>query len=318
VRHGLATILVSAVLVSGCSGTSARQQGTEGTPSLRTIEVAVTVDDLPRFEDDPIETPLVIHRAFLDAFARHHVPPVYGFVNGRKLDDHPEDRAALVAWMAAGQRLGNHTYSHAAMTLPARYLADVDANERVLRSVAGERPSEIAQWKYFRYPSLVEGSDLETRAAIRKGLGDRGYRIVGVTIDLADWAYSAPYERCVAQGNASGVSSLTRTYLEKAVSALDASNRSARELVGRAIRHILVLHISRFGAHTIDPLLAALAKHGARFVSLDDALADRIYAEEPRLPVVTSGDLFTQIRASRGIKPSFAAKQFEPVETVCQ
>src|SRR5690348_2211425 len=67
--------------------------------SIGDIAVAVTVDDLPRNGPDiPGLSRLAIHQKLLRAFAEHRLPPVYGFVNGGKLREHPEDRAALAAW----------------------------------------------------------------------------------------------------------------------------------------------------------------------------------------------------------------------------
>jgi len=69
------------------------------------------VDDLPRHGPEvPGQGRLALHRALLEALARHHVPRIYGFVNSGRAQ--PGDRAALEAWVAAGFPLGNHTAHH--------------------------------------------------------------------------------------------------------------------------------------------------------------------------------------------------------------
>ena len=69
---------------------SAAAPGTAASP----VEVAVTVDDLPKHGPlAPGVTRLEIARRMLDAFARHHVPAVYGFVNGKHVDVEPESIA---------------------------------------------------------------------------------------------------------------------------------------------------------------------------------------------------------------------------------
>jgi Polysaccharide deacetylase len=78
------------------------------------IEVAITVDDLPRHgQDIPGVSRLAIHQQLLEVLKRHHVPSVYGFVVGSELLTNPEDAETLLAWLQAGYPLGNHTYTHA-------------------------------------------------------------------------------------------------------------------------------------------------------------------------------------------------------------
>ena len=50
----------------------------------------------------------------LTVFREHRVPPVFGFVNGKKVDDNPALESILRRWIAAGNLLGNHTWSHLA------------------------------------------------------------------------------------------------------------------------------------------------------------------------------------------------------------
>jgi hypothetical protein len=185
--------------------------------------------------------------------------------------------------------------------------------------LAGNDPANVHRWKVFRYPSLIEGFDLVSRAAIRRGLLERGYRIATVTIDFADWAYSSPYERCASRRDHRGIAALELEYLTRAVAALKWSDSAASALVGRRIKHVLLLHVSRFTAIMIDELLETLEQHGVRFVSLDEALADPVHMSEPRTPRVFSGDLLTQIRESRPvIAPRTLVQNAELLDTLCR
>jgi peptidoglycan/xylan/chitin deacetylase (PgdA/CDA1 family) len=266
------------------------------------IDVAITVDDLP--EHGPLvpgQSRLAIHQAFLAAFHAHHVPPVYGFVVGAGLEKHPEDRAALDAWVAAGNLLGNHTRTHPDLkaTSVDAYLADADANEPLLAELshgAGDRT-----WKVFRYPYLQEGTDLASRMRIREHLVGRGYRLAEVTIDFYDWAYNEPYARCLDKRDERAIAALKRSYLEDASALLHWSDDAARALVGRPIAHVLLLHIGVFDALVLGDLLALYEKEGVRFISLDEAMADPIYADEPRAPKGWEGTLLSQVQEARGV-----------------
>jgi len=267
------------------------------------IDVAVTVDDLP--DHGPILPGLsrvAIHRAFLSAFRAHRLPPVYGFVNGGSLDGHPEDRAALREWVMAGNPLGNHTRTHPDLykTTVDAYLADLDANEPLLREMSGSAGERT--WRVFRYPFLQEGTDNVSRARLRQQIVARGYRIAEVTIDFYDWAYNEPYARCVARRDARGISALKASYLAYARAALQWSDAAARELVGRPIEQILLLHIGAFDAELLDELLSLYERQGAHFVSLEKALADPVYSAEPARPTAWEGTFLSQIREAQGVR----------------
>jgi peptidoglycan/xylan/chitin deacetylase (PgdA/CDA1 family) len=266
------------------------------------IDVAITVDDLPHHGADvPGESRLAIHQAFVAAFRAHHVPPVYGFVIGGQLDAHPEDRAALDAWVASGNPVGNHTRTHPDLhkTTVDAYLADLDANEPLLRELA--RGADERSWKVFRYPYLQEGTDLASRARIRDHIAARGYRIAQVTVDFYDWAYNAPYARCLARRDEQALAALKKSYLDDARLSLHWADAAARALFGRPVEQILLLHIGAFDALVLDELLTQYERQGVRFVSLEQAMADPIYAVEPRAPRAWEGTFLAQVREARGV-----------------
>jgi peptidoglycan-N-acetylglucosamine deacetylase len=264
------------------------------------IEVAVTVDDLPRHgQDIPGVSRLDIHRQLLEVLKRHHVPGVYGFVVGSELLAHPEDTAALEAWLQAGYPLGNHTYTHpdAAKVSSEDFLAQVVANESVLAELMGESQAKL--WKVLRYPYLHQGADLAGRALIRQVVQARGYRIAEVTVDFEDWAWNNPYARCLGKGSVKAVEVLEASYLDAALAQLRWSADTARRLFGRPIRHILLLHVGAFDAHMAEKLLTAYEQAGVKWVTLDAALEDPVYREEPRPPRSVRGPLLFQVVRAR-------------------
>jgi peptidoglycan-N-acetylglucosamine deacetylase len=293
-------LTVSALLVFGASaGLGCKGRQAAFTPP-GVIEVAVTVDDLPRHgQDIPGVSRLEIHRELLQVLKRHHVPGVYGFVVGSELLTHPEDGEALKAWLQAGYPLGNHTYTHtdAAKVSPEDFLASVVANESVLSGLMGE--AQAKTWKVLRFPYLHEGADLAGRAVIRQVLAGRGYRIAEVTVDFEDWAWNNPYARCIAKGSTRAVEVLEDSYLDSALAHLHWSDDTARRLFGTPIRHILLLHVGAFDAHMADKLLTAYEEAGVKWVTLDAALTDPIYRDEPHPPRSVRGPLLFQVLRAR-------------------
>ncbi|MGO9767918.1 MAG: polysaccharide deacetylase family protein, partial [Myxococcaceae bacterium] len=289
-----ALLVVSSLAAFGCKG----HQPAFTPPG--TIEVAVTVDDLPRHgQDIPGLSRVAIHRQLLTVLQKHHVPSVYGFVVGAKLLEHPEDKDVLTAWLSAGYPLGNHTYTHvdAEKVSAEDFLASVVANESVLSGLMG--PGTEKTWKVLRFPYLHAGADLEGRAVIRRVLQERGYRIAEVTVDFEDWAWNGPYARCLAKGSPKAVQVLADSYLDAAMAHLHWSADTAQRLFGAPIRHILLLHVGAFDAYMAEALLTAYENAGVKWVTLDVALQDAVYKEEPRPARSVRGPLLFQVLRAR-------------------
>src|ERR1700722_14641458 len=75
-------------------------------------KLAIPFDDLPRKGALPRGvTRGNTARDVLAILKKRHVPPVYGFINAKKLEGNPDGAEALKLW-AAAEPVGNHTYSH--------------------------------------------------------------------------------------------------------------------------------------------------------------------------------------------------------------
>jgi peptidoglycan-N-acetylglucosamine deacetylase len=310
-----ALLLLASVAGFGCKG----HQPAFTPPGV--IEVAVTVDDLPRHgETIPGVSRLAIHRQLLDVLKRHNVPGVYGFVVGSELLTNPEDKDALKAWLEAGYPLGNHTYTHAdaAKVSVEDFLAGVVANESVLSGLMGE--GQAKTWKVLRYPYLHEGADLQGRAQIRAVLAARGYRFAEVTVDFEDWAWNNPYARCLAKGSTKSVEVLESSYMDAALASLRWSDDTAKRLFGSPIPQVLLLHVGAFDAHMADKLLTAYEEAGVKWVTLEKALENPVYREEPRQPRTVRGPLLFQVLRAREWRgfPFPAGTDEDILPLVCQ
>jgi len=240
---------------------------------------------------------------------------VYGFVNGKGAE-HPDGRAALEAWVAAGYPLGNHTYSHSTpKELPA-YFAELHRNEPLLREL---QPGPEERWKVFRYPELRQGETGEAHDAIRAHLAEHGYRIAEVTVDFGDFAWNEPYARCLARGDRGSIEELRRSFLQSAQTFLAFDDSFARRLFGRRIRHILILHGGAFDAVMLDELLTLYESEGIRWISFDDAQRDPVYRHDPRV-APTGGDILQeQVATARQTRlVPWVTMPLEQLATLCR
>ncbi len=286
------------------------------------IRVAITVDDLPSHGPlPPGVTRLTIHKELVAAFRAHHIPAVTGFVNAKAVSEEPETKAALDTWLAAGNPLGNHTYSHPNLKeIPVReYLVDIDKNEPLLVELTAAHGRHAGEFKTFRYPYLEQGRDEAGRNEIRKHLFERGYRIAEVTIDFGDWAWNGPYARCLAQGNEEALAALERSFIANAVYFLRWANAAALELYGRPIPHILLLHAGAFDAKMIDRLLSAYKKAGVEFISLETAMKDAAYAADvPIAPSWGNSLLEKKITAEDAPHPPYLLQPLGLLDSLCR
>ena len=75
-------------------------------------KLAITMDDLPLNGTlPPGVTRAETTRNVLAILKKRHAPPIYGFVNAKKLEGNADAAEALRLW-AAVEPVGNHTYSH--------------------------------------------------------------------------------------------------------------------------------------------------------------------------------------------------------------
>jgi peptidoglycan/xylan/chitin deacetylase (PgdA/CDA1 family) len=285
----------------------------------RSLEVAVTVDDLPIHGPDfaGIDRVAIADR-LLTVFRAHQLPPVYGFVNGEKVDQHPESLTVLQHWLAAGNPLGNHTYSHISLNdaSVSDYVSDLERGEAILRRLVPEASS----WKVFRYPYLFEGDTLEKHEAVRSYLATHGYLTAEVTIDGDDWAWNAPFARCKDRHDEAELAELVRGYVRTQVSELRYMRVVTRLLAGREVKHVLLLHVGAADAEAMDALLTAYEAEGVRWIDLPTALRDPFYAQNRSLPYRAGAAFPYPVARARGLPlPKAPARpEEEKLKTTCR
>ena len=250
--------------------------------SAAVTEVALTFDDLPAHGDLPSDTTrLSLMENIIQTLKDSKVQDVVGFANGNHLDYEPKDIQVLQRWVAAGFLLGNHTYHHRDLSrVPvAEFLADVDQQEALLQPLIGSGPG------LFRFPYLHEGESIEKRTAVRQYLEAKRYTVVPVTVDYNDWAWTNAYMSCYRQQDAEAIAWLRQHVVQAALRQLHRSQLLARDLLGRNIRHVMLLHVGVFDSLTLREVLTAFSQDGVRFISVQTALEDPVYRFNPGLPI---------------------------------
>lgn len=242
-------------------------------PPDGTVELAITIDDLPWVGPLPRDWDRADGNARILAALDAHDARATGFVNCGRV---PAGAPVLRQWLAAGQELGNHTRQHLDLNRadPAAWSRDARQCDAFLREITGKPTLP------FRYPYLHRGSTVERYRAGRETVRSLGSTIAPVTIDTGDWIVDDAYVQALRSGNAERARTIADAFLDHVARAADHYRDVARERVGREVRHILLLHANGLVADQLGELLARLERDGFRFVPLERALADPVYALE--------------------------------------
>jgi peptidoglycan-N-acetylglucosamine deacetylase len=279
-------------------------------------KIAITMDDLPlNGLLPPGVTRVDITRDTLAVLKKRHVPPVYGFVNAKKLEGNPDGAEALRLW-AAAEPVGNHTYSHMELeqNTAEAFERDIEEDEPALELLGAKN-----NWHWLRYPYLHEGETVEKRRAVRAYLQAHGYRIAQVTLDWEDYLWNTAYARCVAKNDSKSIEWLQSSYLSTASEFLDLGREQAKLIYGHEINYVLLMHLGAFSSTILPDALNLLKKKGFKLVTLEEAESDAAYQGDPDVGLHDGGTLLDQWMAVKQIKyPSFTPKPYKEVESICQ
>jgi peptidoglycan/xylan/chitin deacetylase (PgdA/CDA1 family) len=286
-------------------------------------KLAITFDDLPlNGLLPPGVTRVETTQDVLAILKKRHVPPVYGFINAKKLEGSADGADALKLW-AAAEPLGNHTYSHMDLeqNSPEAFAREIEQNEPVLELLNPEPPTGEAKdnWHWFRYPYLREGDTVEKRRAVRAYLKAHGYRVAQVTLDWEDYLWNTAYARCAEKKDTKSMEWLKSSYLATASEFIDLGREQAKLIYGREINYVLLMHLGAYSSTILPDALDLLKKKGFKLVTLEEAQSDAAYESDPDAGLHDAGTLLDQMMQVKGIKyPEHAEKPYKEIESVCQ
>ena len=282
------------------------------------LEIAITFDDLPFGGPNVgLARSRTANEAILATLRKGKTPAV-GLVNESKLyvpGEIDERTALLEMWLEAGAELGNHTFSHPSFqeTPLAVYQEDVVRGETVTHWLLEKRGQKL---RWFRHPFLRTGPSLEVRSAFEKFLADRGYTVAPVTVENSDYIFSAAYSRAKTRGDQELMRQLGQEYLRFTEAQFDFWEGVAQELLGRPVKHVLLLHVNEINADYFDEVLELMRRRGYRVVTLEDALRDEAY----RLPDTYAGragvSWLYRWAVSKGVKIDWSQEPEPPASVV--
>jgi peptidoglycan/xylan/chitin deacetylase (PgdA/CDA1 family) len=248
--------------------------------------VAMTFDDLPMVNIGQEARPLAVatetNRQILAALKRHQAPATGFVVETRIRAIGPGADRLLAAWNRGQFELANHGFSHAdanALDLPAIEREIVQGEATIGPMVTKARRS----LRFFRFPFNHLGDTPEKQAGALSLLRARGYQLAASTIDTSDYVFDDAFTRALREGDQDMQNRIKQAFLDHTAKQIVYYANLNRQALGYEPPAIMLLHVNRLNASTLDAQLALFRKAGYRFVSLAQAQADPAYAWAPRL-----------------------------------
>ncbi|MBD0327366.1 MAG: polysaccharide deacetylase family protein, partial [Pyrinomonadaceae bacterium] len=217
--------------------------------------------------------------AILKALLEHGNLKAALFVKGKNVDNE-RGRRLLRAWDTAGHMIANHSYSHRWYNSPEVsfefYSQDILRGEDVLKDAKNFK-------KIFRFPFLKEGETAEKRDRLREFLKEHGYRNGHVTIDASDWYVDGRLvKRLKADANAD-LKPYRDFYLSHIWERSLYYDDLARKVLGRSVRHTLLIHYNLLNALFLGDLLRMYKTRGWKLIDAERAFADPVFASAPKI-----------------------------------
>ena len=238
-------------------------------------QLAITMDD-PRLKLDTNLRWSEANSRILKALDSRNVKAAL-FVCGMRVDE-SEGSKLLSGWDQSGHMICNHSYSHLNYCGPTSYAdfaVDFLKNEKVIAPYHNKA-------LLFRYPFLKEGDTADKRDRFRALLKESGYRVGHVTIDASDWYVNERMaDRLVKQPTA-GIQPYRDYLISHLLDRASFYRQLAIDVLGRDIRHTLLIHYNALNALVLPDVMAAFETAGWQWIDASLAFQDEAFRRQPK------------------------------------
>ncbi len=243
-------------------------------PVKATKSIAITFNELPAAEAFGEVHPEAINFQILAALKKHGVKAA-GFVVGDNLENHYD---LIGQWLNDGHMIGSMTFNYEDMNEVgfAKFIEEIawgaDELETMLESFGQKK-------RYFRYPFLHYGIDKESKRQVKGYLESQGITVAHATVCPDDHMYNSALNKLGKILDSVQYVWARDEYFNHLFDELERAEFVSEDLEGRQVRQILMLQANRLNAIFLDELLTAIEEAGYKFIPLDAALKDNVYAQ---------------------------------------
>jgi peptidoglycan/xylan/chitin deacetylase (PgdA/CDA1 family) len=238
-------------------------------------QLAITMDDPNLKLDSSLRWPDANSR-ILRALDSRNIKAAL-FVCGMRVDE-PDGSKLLSAWDQAGHMICNHSYSHLNYCGPTSYAdfaVDFLRNEKI---IAPYRNKTLL----FRYPFLKEGDTADKRDRFRTLLKESGYRVGHVTIDASDWYVDERMADRLIKEPKFNIKPYRDYLIAHLLDRASFYRQLALDVLGRDIRHTLLVHYNTLNALVLPDVMAAFETAGWQWIDASLAFQDEVFRSLPK------------------------------------
>jgi peptidoglycan-N-acetylglucosamine deacetylase len=218
------------------------------------------------------------NQMILDCLKEYKLQAIF-YVCGKNVNN-AEGRNVLESWDKAGHIIANHTYSHLNYNIEEntydKYINDILLCDSLISGYKNFRG-------YFRAPYLKYGETKEKRDSLNKFLKRINYQNGYVTIDASDWFYNSRLINFMSNNPGKSIEQYKKAYIEHLLDRAKFYDELALKLLGRKIKHSILLHQNLTSALFLEDLIKAFENKGWQTIDASDALSDPIYQKIPDL-----------------------------------
>jgi len=235
--------------------------------------LALTFDDGPNMADEIGMRPADRNAAILKQLADAHLKSIL-FVT--RTDTDPKRNELIRQWGIEGHEVGNHTATHPDFDEVglAVYEQELLTCELAIRDMPGFN-------RRFRFPYLKEGNTVEKRDGFRAFLDAHGYKSGAVSIDASDWYYSQRLSARLKQHPNADTRPYRDVYLRHLDDRAQYYDGLSRQLLGRSVAHVLLLHHNLINAFFLSDVIHMFQEKGWTLIDSEVAFQDPLYAMRP-------------------------------------
>lgn len=296
-------IFARSLLKNGLSG-DVKSDGPVGIPEIMG-EIAFTFDDAPRSSKEML-TADERTQMLIKNLKAAKIPDVVFFIKTSNINN--ESNRRLKSYIQAGYHFANHSHSHfdSHKVDVEAYVQDIKKAHDILSGFANFLP-------YYRYPLLHEGKTRETRDKINKYLIELGYMNGYVTVDNYDWYMDTMLQRAVKEGRKINFQTLKKAYVDSLWESISFYDSISRQVLGRSVKHVLLLHENDMAALFVGDLAAHIRNNGWKIISPSEAYSDPISKMIPDVLFNNQGRV-AAIAREKGYKGRQLVHESEDVE----
>ena len=224
-------------------------------------------------------------KTLINKLQQNDVPAV-GFMPGSQwvkfrtdiTDFTPKKESVLRMWLDAGLEIGADSFNHTRFSEVdyEKHLLYVKRNIDIIQPVLEEKNLKL---RYFNYPYLNTGRNVESRLRFEKWLGENNLQFIPHTFANREWMYSYAYSKAKWQNNPEMMNQIKREFLEYMEKMVIHYEAYSNDVFQREIPQTLLLTTNSLVADSADELFGLFRNRGYEFVSMEEALKDEAYKE---------------------------------------